>query len=43
MKKKSFKKKIKNKKQILNGIVYINASFNNTIITFTDLQGNVLG
>ncbi|MFI4819099.1 MAG: 30S ribosomal protein S11 [Enterobacterales bacterium] len=39
------KKKInkKNKKQILDGIVYINSSFNNTIVTITDLNGNSLG
>ncbi len=37
------KKNKKNKKKIINGIVYINASFNNTIITITDLSGNVLG
>ncbi|CAL4324497.1 30S ribosomal protein S11 [Buchnera aphidicola (Thelaxes suberi)] len=35
------KKRIK--KQILDGIVHIHASFNNTIVTITDRQGNVLG
>ncbi|QCI27313.1 30S ribosomal protein S11 [Buchnera aphidicola] len=35
------KKKIK--KKILDGIAYIHASFNNTIVTITDRQGNVLG
>ncbi|BBA85243.1 30S ribosomal protein S11 [endosymbiont of Sipalinus gigas] len=35
-------KKKKIKKQILEGIAYINASFNNTIITITDCEGNVL-
>ena len=39
-KKKSFKKK--EKKIVPNGIVHVQASFNNTIITFTDLAGNVL-
>ncbi|WMC18782.1 MAG: 30S ribosomal protein S11 [Enterobacteriaceae bacterium PSpicST2] len=41
---KKIKKKnnIKNKKQILNAIVHINSSFNNTIITFTDIKGNTL-
>ena len=39
-KKKSFKKK--EKKNVPMGIVYVQASFNNTIITFTDLVGNVL-
>ncbi|CAL4323782.1 30S ribosomal protein S11 [Buchnera aphidicola] len=35
------KKRIK--KQILDGIAYIHASFNNTIVTITDRQGNALG
>ena len=35
------KKKIK--KNITNGIAYVNATFNNTIITITDRQGNTLG
>jgi small subunit ribosomal protein S11 len=39
-KKKTFKKK--EKKVVPSGIVHIQASFNNTIITFTDLTGNVL-
>ncbi len=38
-KNKNIKKK---KKQILNGIAHIYASFNNTIITITDKLGNVL-
>ncbi len=33
----------KNKKIVLDGIAYIHASFNNTIISITDLKGNVLG
>ncbi len=32
----------KHKRIIINGIVHIHASFNNTIITITDMQGNVL-
>jgi len=32
----------KNKRHVAEGIVYIKASFNNTIITITDLQGNTL-
>ncbi len=37
-------KKVKKiNKKFLNGIVYIHASFNNTIISLTDLKGNVLG
>lgn len=30
------------KKNIPTGMVYINASFNNTLITFTDLEGNAV-
>jgi small subunit ribosomal protein S11 len=37
---KSTKKKIK--KNVPNGKAYINATFNNTIITFTDMNGNVV-
>ena len=39
-KKKTFKKK--EKKVVTNGLVHVQASFNNTIVTFTDLVGNVL-
>jgi small subunit ribosomal protein S11 len=39
-KKKTFKKK--EKKVVPVGIVHVQASFNNTIITFTDQTGNVL-
>jgi small subunit ribosomal protein S11 len=39
-KKKSFKKK--EKKVVPSGLVYVQASFNNTIITITDQIGNVL-
>ena len=39
-KKKSFKKK--EKKHVPQGLVYVQASFNNTIVTFTDQVGNVL-
>jgi len=31
------------KKQILDGVAHIHASFNNTIVSITDRQGNVLG
>jgi small subunit ribosomal protein S11 len=34
--------KKKNKKNILNGIVHIQSTFNNTLITFTDVSGNVI-
>ncbi|MHB1846108.1 MAG: 30S ribosomal protein S11 [Deltaproteobacteria bacterium] len=36
------KAKRKLKKNVLNGIVHIQASFNNTLITITDIGGNVL-
>ena len=37
------KKKInKNKKNIINGITHIKSTFNNTIITITDLQGETI-
>ena len=39
-KKKSFKKK--EKKNIPNGLVHIQATFNNTIVTITDQTGNVI-
>lgn len=39
-KKKAFKKK--EKKNVSVGVVYVQASFNNTIVTFTDQTGNVL-
>lgn len=32
----------KKKKSILNGVVHVYASFNNTIISITDLQGNLI-
>jgi small subunit ribosomal protein S11 len=38
--KKQFKKRVK--KNVPVGLVSIRATFNNTIITFTDLEGNVL-
>ena len=34
--------KKKTKKNILNGIVHIQSTFNNTMITFTDVSGNVI-
>ena len=39
-KKKSFKKK--EKKNVPVGVVFVQASFNNTIVTITDPQGNVI-
>ncbi|QJC34920.1 30S ribosomal protein S11 [Enterobacteriaceae endosymbiont of Donacia piscatrix] len=43
MKKKSLNLKKNFKKKILDGIAHIHASFNNTIVTITDRQGNSLG
>jgi small subunit ribosomal protein S11 len=39
-KKKSFKKR--EKKVVHNGYVHVQASFNNTIVTISDLEGNVI-
>ncbi|HWQ36513.1 MAG TPA: 30S ribosomal protein S11 [Blastocatellia bacterium] len=39
-KKKVFKKK--EKKHVPNGIVHIQASFNNTLVSITDLEGNLV-
>jgi small subunit ribosomal protein S11 len=36
------KAKRKTKKNILNGIVHVQSTFNNTIITITDVSGNVI-
>src|SRR6187549_382742 len=36
------KSKRKTKKSILNGVVHIQSTFNNTIITITDVSGNVI-
>ena len=36
------KVKRKSKKNILNGIVHVQSTFNNTIITITDVSGNVI-
>ena len=40
--KKSYSKKKKLKKNILSGIAYVKSSFNNTIISIADLNGNVV-
>ena len=39
-KQKKFKKK--ERKHVPHGLVHVQASFNNTIVTFTDMTGNVL-
>lgn len=36
------KKKKKTKKNIQEGLVYVRSSFNNTIVTITDIKGNVI-
>ncbi|MBM4380986.1 MAG: 30S ribosomal protein S11 [Deltaproteobacteria bacterium] len=36
------KAKRKTKKNILNGVVHIQSTFNNTLITITDVSGNVI-
>ncbi|WP_133131098.1 30S ribosomal protein S11 [Legionella yabuuchiae] len=41
-KSKQQKTRKKVKRQVSDGIVHVHASFNNTIITFTDRQGNAL-
>ena len=36
-------KKKRDKKTVEQGRIYIKATFNNTIVTITDKQGNVIG
>ena len=40
--KSSFSKKKKTKKHVTTGIAYVKSTFNNTIISITDSQGNVI-
>ena len=40
--KKTFTKKKKTKKNILNGIAYVQSTFNNTIVSIADTNGNVV-
>ena len=42
LKKSSYVKKKKTKKNILNGIAYVQSTFNNTIISRADTSGNVV-
>jgi len=42
LKKSSYSKKKKTKKNILNGIAYVQSTFNNTIVTIADTSGNVI-
>ena len=42
IKKSSYSKKKKDKKNILNGIAYVQSTFNNTIVSIADNYGNVV-
>ena len=42
VKKSSYSKKKKAKKNILNGIAYVQSTFNNTIVSIADVNGNVV-
>ena len=42
VKKSSYSKKKKTKKNILNGIAYVQSTFNNTIVSIADTNGNVV-
>ena len=42
IKKSSYSKKKKLKKNILNGIAYVQSTFNNTIVSIADTNGNVI-
>ena len=42
IKKSSYSKKKKAKKNILNGIAYIQSTFNNTIVSIADNHGNII-
>ena len=41
VKKSSYSKKKKVKKNIVNGIAYVQSTFNNTIVSIADTQGNL--
>ncbi len=42
IKKSSYSKKKKIKKNIVNGIAYVQSTFNNTIVSIADMSGNVI-
>tara|TARA_Y100000590_G_C15471908_1_gene920489 strand:- start:158 stop:604 length:447 start_codon:yes stop_codon:yes gene_type:complete len=42
VKKSSYSKKKKSKKNILSGIAYVQSTFNNTIVSIADINGNVV-
>ena len=41
-KKSTYSKKKKSKKNILNGIAYVQSTFNNTIVSIADTDGNII-
>ena len=41
-KKSTYSKKKKSKKNILNGIAYVQSTFNNTIVSIADTSGNII-
>ena len=41
-KKSSYSKKKKSKKTILNGVAYVQSTFNNTIVSIADTSGNII-
>ena len=41
-KKSTYSKKKKNKKNITNGIAYVQSTFNNTIVSIADTNGNII-
>ena len=41
-KKSSYSKKKKSKKNILNGVAYVQSTFNNTIVSIADTSGNII-
>tara|TARA_B100001123_G_C15041497_1_gene919691 strand:+ start:327 stop:770 length:444 start_codon:yes stop_codon:yes gene_type:complete len=42
VKKSSYSKKKKAKKNILNGVAYVQSTFNNTIVSIADTDGNII-
>ena len=42
IKKSSYSKKKKSKKTILNGVAYVQSTFNNTIVSIADTSGNII-
>ena len=42
VKKSTYSKKKKTKKNVLNGIAYVQSTFNNTIVSIADIYGNII-